>query len=93
MFTKLKSESKCGNIFCHIGFDFFHFGEISCQKRTEHLVSLGSASCIFILECQNLEIWKIGAVVCVWSLFSFKNTKYLNKIFGNSVVEKEKKNR
>jgi hypothetical protein len=65
VFTKLKSESKCGDIFCHICFDFSHFGEISCQKKSEHLVSLGSASCIFILECQNFENLKNGAVVCV----------------------------
>ncbi len=65
MFTKLKSESKCGDIFAHIRFDFLHFGEISCPKKRQHLVSDDSAPCIFILECQNFEILKNGAVLCV----------------------------
>ncbi len=36
------------------------------KKKRQHLVSDDSARCIFILECQNFEILKNGAVVCVW---------------------------
>jgi len=46
-------------------------------KKRQHLVSDDSAPCIFILECQNFEILKNGAVVCVW---------------GASIDYKEKKN-
>jgi hypothetical protein len=44
---------------------FFILPKFLAKKKTEHLVSEGSAPCIFILKCQDLEILKNGAVVCV----------------------------